>query len=245
MSELLTLSFLFFMGSIAGWVLELFFRRFFSSANPERKWINPGFCTGPYVPLYGLGLCAMYLIVSLEQYSTLESVFWTRAILFLAGALAMTVIEYIAGILSLKVLKVRLWDYSNQWGNIQGVICPKFSLAWAALVAVYYFAVHPYILDSIEWLSNNLAFSFVIGFFYGVFIIDVVHSAQLVAKLKRFAEENGVVVRYERLKERIRAEQVREREKYRFFQPFKTSRELGEYLREMRGELESRVRRRK
>lgn len=37
MSELLTLSFLFFMGSIAGWVLELFFRRFFSSANPERK----------------------------------------------------------------------------------------------------------------------------------------------------------------------------------------------------------------
>lgn len=84
-----------------------------------------------------------------------------------------------------------------------------------------------------------------IGFFYGVFIIDVVHSAQLVAKLKRFAEENGVVVRYERLKERIRAEQVREREKYRFFQPFKTSRELGEYLREMRGELESRVRRRK
>ena len=143
------------------------------------------------------------------------------------------------------MLKVRLWDYSNQWGNIQGVICPKFSLAWAALVAVYYFAVHPYILDSIEWLSNNLAFSFVIGFFYGVFIIDVVHSAQLVAKLKRFAEENGVVVRYERLKERIRAEQVREREKYRFFQPFKTSRELGEYLREMRGELESRVRRRK
>ena len=72
MSELLTLSFLFFMGSIAGWVLELFFRRFFSSANPERKWINPGFCTGPYVPLYGLGLCAMYLIVSLERYSTIE-----------------------------------------------------------------------------------------------------------------------------------------------------------------------------
>lgn len=158
MSELLTLSFLFFMGSIAGWVLELFFRRFFSSANPERKWINPGFCTGPYVPLYGLGLCAMYLIVSLERYSTLESVFWTRALLFLTGAVAMTVIEYVAGILSLKVLKVRLWDYSNQWGNIQGVICPKFSLAWAALVAVYYFAVHPYILDSIEWLSNNLAF---------------------------------------------------------------------------------------
>ena len=240
MSQLLTLSFLFFMGSVTGWVIELIFRRFFSSANPERKWINPGFCTGPYVPLYGLGLCAMYLIVSLERYSTIESVFWTRALLFLAGALAMTAIEYIAGIVSLKVLKVRLWDYSGQWGNIQGIICPKFSLAWAALVAVYYFAIHPYILDSIAWLSENLTFSFFIGFFYGVFVLDVAHSVQLVAKLKRFAEENDVIVKYERLKSHIRAERDRAHEKPGFFRPFKTRSDITEHLRELREELESR-----
>lgn len=244
MSTVLTLSFLFFMGSITGWVLELIFRRFFSSANPERKWINPGFCAGPYVPLYGLGLCALYLIVSLEKYSFIDSVFWTRVLLFLAGAIAMTAIEYIAGLLSLKVLQMRLWDYSNQWGNIQGIICPKFSLAWALLVAVYYFFIHPYILDSIAWLSRNLAFSFVIGFFYGVFIIDVVHSAQLVAKLRRFAGENGVIVRYERLKEHIRAERERAHEKYRFFQPFKSRADITEHLREMRSEFEERIRRR-
>ena len=178
MSQMLALSFLFFMGSVAGWVIELVFRRFFSSANPERKWINPGFCTGPYVPLYGLGLAALYLIVSLERYSLFESVFWTRAALFVAGAAAMTAIEYAAGALSLKLLHVRLWDYSNQWGNVRGLICPKFSLAWAALVAVYYFAIHPYILDSVAWLAQNLAFSFVIGFFYGVFVLDVAHSLQ-------------------------------------------------------------------
>ena len=242
MNQPLILAYLFFMGSVAGWVIELIFRRFFSSANPERKWINPGFCTGPWVPLYGLGLDAMYLIVSLEKYSVIESVFWTRALLFITGAVAMTVIEYVAGILSLKVLKVRLWDYSGQWGNIQGIICPKFSLAWAALVAVYYFAIHPYILDSIAWLSRNLAFSFVIGFFYGVFIIDVVHSTQLVAKLKKYAEENDVVVRYERLKAQIRADRDRRHERSHFFQPFKSSRELGDYLAEVRSELEQRRR---
>ena len=241
MNELLTLSFLFFMGSIAGWVLVLFFRRFLSSANPERKWINPGFCTGPYVPLYGIGLCALYLIVSLEKYSVVSSVFWTRTLLFITGAAAMTVIEYLAGLLSLKVLKVRLWDYSNQWGNVQGLICPKFSLAWAVLVAVYYFAIHPYILESIAWLTNNLAFSFVIGFFYGVFVIDVVHSAQLVAKLKSYADENDVIVRYERLKDHIRAERERAHEKYRFFQPFKSRADITEHLREMRGEFEHRL----
>lgn len=56
MNLFLTLAYLFFIGSVLGWVLELFYRRFISGANPERKWINPGFCVGPYVPLYGFGL---------------------------------------------------------------------------------------------------------------------------------------------------------------------------------------------
>ena len=47
--------YLFFFGGVGGWVLELFFRRFFSGANPERKWLNPGFLFGPCLPLYGFG----------------------------------------------------------------------------------------------------------------------------------------------------------------------------------------------
>lgn len=64
MNTFLVLAFLFFIGSTFGWVLELFYRRFFSRNNKERKWINPGFCTGPYLPLYGSGLCLLYLIAS-------------------------------------------------------------------------------------------------------------------------------------------------------------------------------------
>lgn len=67
MNILLKLAYLFFIGSVIGWCIEVIFRRFFSSANPERKWINPGFCTGPYLPLYGCGLCILYLIASLES----------------------------------------------------------------------------------------------------------------------------------------------------------------------------------
>ena len=47
--------YLFFFGAVGGWVLELLFRRFFSGANPERKWLNPGFLFGPCLPLYGFG----------------------------------------------------------------------------------------------------------------------------------------------------------------------------------------------
>ena len=58
MNLLLVLAYLFFLGSVFGWLLELFFRKFFSGSNPEHKWINPGFCVGPYLlrqwPVYSL-----------------------------------------------------------------------------------------------------------------------------------------------------------------------------------------------
>ena len=65
MNLFLTLAYLFFIGSTLGWVAELLYRRFLSGANPERKWINPGFCTGPYLPIYGFGLCTLFLLASM------------------------------------------------------------------------------------------------------------------------------------------------------------------------------------
>lgn len=232
MDIFLTLAFLFFIGSVAGWLLELLFRRFISSANPERKWINPGFCTGPYLPLYGIGLCILFLIARLESLCLLENPVWNKLLLFFFMAVCMTAIEYIAGIMSLKIARVRLWDYSDEWANLQGIICPKFSLAWAALGAVYYFLIDPYILNALAWLSQNLAFSFVIGLFFGVFLIDVANSAQLVAKLKRYAKENNVNVRYEAIKADIRRKYDRTRKKYHFFRPFRTEFPLSEHLKE-------------
>ncbi|MCM1062098.1 MAG: putative ABC transporter permease [Eubacterium sp.] len=238
MNVFLTLAFLFFIGSVLGWVIEVLFRRFISTSNPERKWINPGFCTGPYLPIYGCGLCTMYLIAGFENYEFIEEPVLKKAVLFLVMAVFMTAIEYIAGIFCLKVMKVRLWDYSNERGNIQGVICPKFSLFWAILGAVYYFLVHPYIKDALAWLSNNLEFSFVIGLFFGIFITDAVRSANLIAKLKKYAEENNVIVRYESIKMSIRQHYDRTKQKYNFFRPFKTEIPLSEHLHRLKESFE-------
>ena len=234
MNLILTLAFLFFIGSLSGWGLEVLFRRFISKNNPERKWINPGFCAGPYLPIYGFGLCIMYLIASVEKFNIVTSPVWEKVILFLAMAVCMTAIEYIAGILILKMIKVRLWDYSMEKWNIQGIICPKFSLIWTLLGAMYYFFIHPHILGALTWLSNNLAFSFFIGFFFGVFVIDAAQSMQLVAKLKKYAEENNVVVRYEEIKAHIRNWHKENKQKYSFFLPFKSSIPLSEHLKELR-----------
>ena len=236
MNLFLTLAFLFSIGATAGWVLELFYRHFASGPKGQRKWINPGFCTGPYLPIYGCGLCVLFLLAMLEG-----ALPWmNKPVMFLFMAVAMTAIEYVAGLWCLKHTKVRLWDYSDQWGNIQGIICPKFSLYWAIIGALYYFLIHPRILGALDWLSRNLAFSFVIGMFFGVFLIDFAHSAQLVSKLRKFAEENDVVVRYEALKLSIRQNQERAKEKYHFFRPFHSQQPLGEHLRQMVDSFEKR-----
>lgn len=230
MGIFLTLAFLFFIGSLAGWLLELVYRNL---KNPGHKLINPGFCTGPYVPLYGCGLCLLYLIALLEQRPLVAHPLWNKALLFLMMAAAMTLIEYIAGEFCLRVLKVRLWDYADQWGNFRGIICPTFSLYWAVLGALYYFLVHPHILDALEWLSKNLAFSFFVGLFFGVFSLDVAHSAQIVGKLRKFAADHQVVVRYEGIKTRIRENQQELAAQYHFFRPFRSERPLGELLEDM------------
>ena len=240
MSMMLTLAFLFFIGSVLGWILELLFRNL--TQHPD-KIVNPGFCTGPYLPIYGFGLCALYLLASLEQYSLIPDPFWNKVMLFAAMAVGMTLIEYLAGVFCLKYLKVRLWDYSDLWGNIQGIICPLFSFFWAILGAMYYFLIHPHILEGLNWLANNLAFSFFIGVFYGVFAIDVIHSAKLVVKLKAFAEDNDVIVIYEALKTHIRQRRERIALKYHFFRPFRSDLPLSQHLMQMQETLESRIRR--
>ena len=118
-------------------------------------------------------------------------------------AIAITCLEYLVGELTLKVTKVRLWDYTNQWGNIRGMICPLYSFFWMVLSAIYYFFIHPQILDALIWLARNLAFSFGIGFFYGIFVIDLTYSAQIIIKIREFAQEREIIVKLEELREDI------------------------------------------
>ena len=242
MSQALILAFLFCTGSCCGWAIELLFRRFVSRANPERRWINPGFLTGPYVPLYGFGLVILYLLASLENFSTVQSLAARRVLLFLSMAVSMTLIEYLAGLLCERVLHVRLWDYSGQWGNVQGLICPLFSFFWALLGAAYYFLVHPHILSALDWLSRNLAFSFFIGAFYGVFFVDLWQTLSLAGRIRRFAQEHEIIVRYEELKRSVRRHNAERRERVRFLFALRSGDQLREQLEQYLADLRAQSR---
>lgn len=238
MNIALILAFLFFCGSLIGWCIELLYRRYVSHRK-DKKWVNPGFLVGPYLPLYGFGLCLLYLMASLEdelaESALIPNAILNKLLLFIAMAVAMTLIEYIAGLIFIKGMKVRLWDYSDEKWNIQGIICPKYSFFWAVLGAVYYFMIHPYVIDLLLWLSENLAFSFFVGVFFGVFIIDFCYSINILVIIRKFAAETRIVVRYEALRAQIAERQAEIRRKTRFFLSMWTDSPLGEFLRRKAG----------
>ena len=230
----LIITFLFMVGSMTGWVIELLFRRFISKNNPSRKWINPGFLAGPCLPLYGFGLTVLF-IMSIFPYVGAENV--TDGTAHVAWAILimgimMTLIELIAGLIFIKGLKIKLWDYSNEFMNLAGIICPKFSVIWTVLAAVYYFFIQKYVVMLVRWFADNIAFTFVVGMFYGILAIDLVYSFNIVGKVRKFAVENDIVVKYEMLKEEIRRDTDSFRRRGRFLLALRPEGKLAEKMQE-------------
>ena len=52
----------FVIGSLLGWIIEFFYRRIVS----QKKWGNPGFLKGPYLPLYGFGFSILYIVSNIK-----------------------------------------------------------------------------------------------------------------------------------------------------------------------------------
>lgn len=200
----------FFSGALAGWVMELFFRRF-----AHKKWINPGFLVGPWLPLYGLGLLGLYGMSAIDL-SFIPSVFWQKACLILLITVTMTLLEYVTGLIFIKGLNVKLWDYSDRKGNIQGIICPLFSLIWGGIGALYNLFLHNAVCTFTGHLAAHTEYSFLLGILGGIFIVDNVYSFKVVAKIRQWAKEKNVVVKYERLKLVIRqnAEKLKEKKNF-------------------------------
>lgn len=54
----------------------------------------------------------------------------------LIGGVYATLAELIFGLIDKCYLHWNMWDYSNEFLNFYGVICPKFSLYWCALALI-------------------------------------------------------------------------------------------------------------
>ena len=182
MKYLVIISTLFVIGSLLGWLIELFFRRFVS----QKKWMNPGFLTGPYLPIYGFGVAFLYGISNIPL--GIEILALDIVVRIILIGVAMTLVEFIAGLIFIKGFGIKLWDYSNRKGNILGIICPIFSLAWLAVGSLYYFLLNLILVEGITWISENLIYTYFIGLVIGAMAVDFAYSIHLATQLKAIKE---------------------------------------------------------
>lgn len=201
MEILVALTTLFVIGSVIGWFIELFFRRFFS----KHKWVNPGFLIGPYLPIYGFGTVTLYLISRVgNKYLVIDNIYIKYLIIIIFIILAMTVIEYIAGIIFIKTMNIKLWDYSDRWGNIQGIICPLFSFLWGIIGSIYLFFIDKYLVTLLLKLSENIIYCFFIGIIIGMMIVDFSYSIHLGFKIKEISKQFKQTLKFDDLKDKIK-----------------------------------------
>lgn len=181
---LIEISFVFAAGCSAGWLIELIFRRFWSGNNKERRWVNPGYLRGPWLPVYGFGLLSLYLLSELSSFFAFGGILSGILLVFIMTVSA-TVVEYLSGIFSKRVLHASLWDYSSEWGNLDGVICPKFTLFWLIISAVYYFFLHLPLRALISSAKTLPLAILILGVYLGLFFADVIITGELTERSKK------------------------------------------------------------
>lgn len=194
MEYLVIISTLFVIGSLVGYILEVLYRRIFSA----KKWINPGFLVGPYIPIYGFGVIILSAFSSIDFTSCGLPQWAADLIIVVLIGVSLTLIELIAGLIFIKGLHIKLWDYSDRWGNFKGIICPLFSLIWFAVGCLYYFLLNPALVKAIEWISTNTIYAYFIGAVIGAMVVDTCYSLSVGIKLKKAAGD--IVVKYEQFK---------------------------------------------
>ena len=76
--------------------------------------------------------------------------------------------------------------------------------------------------------------AFCIGFFYGVFVLDLAYSTHFMVKIRAFAAESGIVVLLEEFREDVHEAFRNHRKKPRFFFSMHTGKPLREILEQYR-----------
>lgn len=222
---LLMYMYLFLIGCVSGFLIEILFRRYVS----VKKWVNPGFLKGPWIPLYGFGLVLMSIITTtflaifnehdIHLYNPNDNYrigYTSNATAYdlipiLIMGIGMTLLELVAGLIFVKGFKVRLWDYTNDRGNFKGIICPKFSVIWILVSFLFYYGLSPFIyrfaLESIKTMLTptmgslpNIILILLLGNVYGMMMLDFITSIGLFTKVSNSAKKLGEVFKYDLVK---------------------------------------------
>jgi uncharacterized membrane protein len=116
----------FLVGLIGGFILEFIYRSI-----TLKKVILPKFIN---YQMYGLTSIFLFFVYFLNISLVVKLI-----LIFVFP----TIVEFVTGYLYLKIKGIYLWDYSKEFLNFKGIICPLFSIFWFIISIIYYYLVIP------------------------------------------------------------------------------------------------------
>ncbi|WZU00163.1 putative ABC transporter permease [Erysipelothrix sp. D19-032] len=176
--------------SFIGWILETVYCSILSGKFEER-----GFLNGPLVPIYGFG--AMIILATLLPYA------FNPVLVFLLGLILTSSLEYLTSYIMEKAFKMRWWDYSEMFMNINGRVCLLNSTMFGALSLILVEYIHPVIVALIANISMEYLNYIAIALF-ALVIIDFIASLRATLNLQsRLFELNNIKYEIEKLKSKL------------------------------------------
>ena len=176
--------------SFIGWILETVYCSILSGKFEER-----GFLNGPLVPIYGFG--AMIILATLLPYA------FNPVLVFILGLILTSSLEYLTSYIMEKAFKMRWWDYSEMFMNINGRVCLLNSTMFGALSLILVEYIHPVIVALIANISMEYLNYIAIALF-ALVIIDFIASLRATLNLQsRLFELNNIKYEIEKLKSKL------------------------------------------
>lgn len=139
-SKMLIYAVSFMASALLGWIYEVLIVLAFHS-----RFENRGFLFGPYLPVYGFGAVVLFYILDrIRRNKKTDSTLRLKPfIVFFAAVLIATAIELPTGIFLEKALHLRLWDYRDDWMNLNGYISPWASLRFGIGGILFFYLIRP------------------------------------------------------------------------------------------------------
>lgn len=184
----------FYFYCIFGWVFESTY-----VSLRTHKLTNRGFMKGPWLPLYGSGAILVLLV-------TLPYADHPVGVCF-AGMIAATILEYITGVVMVKLFKVRYWDYSYKKIQFQGHICLSSSLAWGGLSLLMVYVIHPPIVKFIDMWNENVVNIL-------TFIVTICMAYDFANAFREAMDLRALIIQAEELKKRMEEAVAEKREAF-------------------------------
>lgn len=175
--------FLFYFYCFCGWCIESAY-----VSIKSKQLVNRGFMRGPFLPLYGSG-GIMMLVVSAPFQDNI-------VLVYIAGCIGASILEYITGITMEALFKVRYWDYSDQPFNFQGQICLGTSLSWGLLTILMTEFVH----KPVEKLMLMIPFRILVPV---TAVLTVLIAADFALSCKAALDIRDILVKMEKAKEEL------------------------------------------